>query len=85
MSAPHTSERPEDALQLPPAWLHTMAQTEPSEAAIWLQEDAAYLYLKAGIFRDAGNDFLATQVQENAAHSAGLARAAIAKATGSAA
>ena len=84
MSGKQTQGRPEDALRLRPAWLHRMSQTELTEAAVWLQEDAAYLYLKARSFRDAGNDFLATQVQENAAHSAGLARAAMAKGTGNA-
>ena len=82
MSAPHASERPEGALKLPPAWAHTLSHAELTEAATWLQEDAAYLYRQARIFRDAGNDFLATQVQENAAHSAGLARAALVKVTG---
>ena len=85
MSAPRASERPEDALKLPPAWAHTMSHTELTEAATWLQEDAAYLYRQARIFRDAGNDFLATRVQENAAHSAALARAAIVRANSSAA
>jgi len=58
---------------------------ELREAAVWLQVDAAYLYRAADVYRDApASRWVATQVQENAAHSSALSRAAIAKATGSA-
>jgi hypothetical protein len=47
------------------------------DEAIWLQNDARYLYLMSGVHRDCGNHWLAKLVQENAAHSAALARAAM--------
>jgi hypothetical protein len=50
------------------------------ESAIWLQRDAAYLYSMAAAQRDSGkpaSDWLASQIQNNAAHSARLARQAI--------
>jgi hypothetical protein len=53
-----------------------MEDFEPtaSEAAIWLQGDAEYLYRLADQYRDNGNTFMATVVQNNAAHSANEAR-----------
>lgn len=51
--------------------------TANKEAAIWLQNDASYLYNEASNARDSGkpaSDFVATKIQENAAHSAKLAR-----------
>lgn len=47
---------------------------DDKEAAIWLQKDAAYLYRCADAYRNLGDGWLASQVQENAAHSAKLAR-----------
>lgn len=47
---------------------------EHLDAALWLQHDAAYLYREAGRYRDLGNAWMATAVQNNAAHSARLAR-----------
>jgi hypothetical protein len=43
-------------------------------AAIWLQRDAAYLYAQATKYREQGRAWMATLVQDNAAHSARLAR-----------
>lgn len=54
--------------------------SEQIECAIWLQNDAAYLYGQAAKVRDGGkpaSDWVATQTQNNAAHSARLARQAI--------
>ena len=48
---------------------------ESLDAAIWFQEDAEYLYRSARQYRDAGDNWMAARVQENAAHSAALARA----------
>lgn len=50
---------------------------EDLDAAIWLQIDACYLYGWARLYRDRGNpgdEWLAPQVQENAALSAKMAR-----------
>jgi hypothetical protein len=54
----------------------TTAQ-ETRHAAIWLQEDAEYLYGCARRYRDAADNWMAARVQENAAHSAALARAEV--------
>lgn len=43
-------------------------------AAIWLQNDAEFLYRCAAAYRSEGNEWMASQVQENAAYSAKLAR-----------
>lgn len=54
---------------------HTL--DEGRDAAIWLQHDSAYLYRCAMEYRDRGTgayDWLAAQVQVNAAHSAFIAR-----------
>ena len=45
--------------------------------AIWFQEDAAQLHKSVELylkFRDSMHDWLAVKVQDNAAHSAGMAR-----------
>ena len=47
---------------------------DDKDAAIWLQNDAAYLYRCADAARAAGDAWLASRVQDNAAHSAKLAR-----------
>lgn len=60
-----------------PAWMIALSPTELIDAAIWLQNDAQYLYRMARVHRDTGNKFCAAQVQDNAAHSASLARAAL--------
>jgi hypothetical protein len=47
------------------------------ECAAWLQNDAAYLYREADIKRDSpkpASDWVATKIQDNAAHSARRAR-----------
>jgi hypothetical protein len=54
--------------------------TEQADCAIWLQNDAAYLYREAAKARDSekpASDWVATQIQNNAARSAKLARQAI--------
>lgn len=55
------------------------------QAALWLQEDARYLYAEAAKYRDGGtgryatwtHEWLAIKVQNNAAHSARLVRRAL--------
>jgi hypothetical protein len=47
------------------------------ECACWLQQDAAYLYRMAATKRDSdawARDWVATKIQDNAAHSAKRAR-----------
>lgn len=54
--------------------------TDQIESALWLQTDAAYLYREAAAARDSGKPasaFVATMIQDNAAHSARLARQAL--------
>jgi predicted transposase YbfD/YdcC len=54
--------------------------TEQIESAIWFQKDAAYLYSEAAIVRERNtptSDWVATQIQNNAANSARLARQTI--------
>lgn len=50
------------------------AAGDDMDAAIWLQKDAAYLYRWAATYRDAGDKWLAREVQANAAYSSKLAR-----------
>lgn len=47
---------------------------DDTEAAIWLQKDAAFLYQCAREYGSCGDAFLAARVQQNAAYSAKLAR-----------
>lgn len=47
---------------------------EDREAAVWFQIDAAYLHRCADAYREQGDDWLAIRVQNNAAHSARMAR-----------
>lgn len=52
----------------------TIAQYD-IDAAIWLQRDAAHLYRFAAVITSRDyDDWLAVKVQQNAAHSAALAR-----------
>jgi hypothetical protein len=44
------------------------------EAAEWFQVDAEYLYRMARTYREAGKDWIAIKVQNNAAYSAEQAR-----------
>jgi hypothetical protein len=44
---------------------------------IWLQRDAAYLYARAADARERGGEFVACLIQQNAAHSARMARIAL--------
>ena len=65
-----------------------MTPEQDLEAAVWLQVDAAYLYAQAAAYRDSqapAAHWFATKLQENAAHSAALARAAVERAAGAAA
>lgn len=73
MSAEHTP--------WPAAWFDIVSPAQLIETAIYMQEDARYLYQCADMYRDAGNNFMAIRVQVNAAYSAALARAAIARYT----
>ena len=51
-----------------------MNKQDAQDDAIWFQVDAEYLYRLADQYRDNGNTFMATVVQNNAAHSANEAR-----------
>ena len=65
-----------------PQGLHASPPPELLAAAAWLQEDAMYLYASAAKDRDEGRTWITARVQENAARSAALARAVLAKAGG---
>jgi hypothetical protein len=60
-----------------PDFLDGLNHAELVDAAIWLQVDAAYLYRFAGQCRDKNNNWVATQIQNNAGHSAELSRIAV--------
>ena len=58
-----------------PRRIDSAQREELSEAAIWLQLDARYLYAQADRYRETpGKRWLACMMQQNAAHSAKLAR-----------
>jgi hypothetical protein len=61
------------------AQMERMTPEELRDAAVWLQNDAAYLYRCADLYRADGKNWVATQVQQSAAHSASLARSVIAQ------
>ena len=66
-----------------PSWMDRASREDILEAAVWYQEGACRLYALADYHRNAGSDNTAIRVQRDAADSALLARAALAKATGS--
>lgn len=74
---PHTSTH---ILLAPAEELEPTASTNDANSIIWLQRDAAYLYMHATRYRIAaehgelGSAWVAAQIQMNAAYSAKFAR-----------
>lgn len=58
-------------------WFVSGTLTELRDGAAWLQDDARCVYAAAAKYRDEGKRWVAAQVQVAAAHSAGLALAAL--------
>jgi len=64
-------------------WLKNSTRQELLDGVDWLQSDAAYTYSRAreyAALNRAETDFVATRVQQAAAHSSAYARAGLARA-----
>lgn len=58
-------------------WFVSGSLDELRDGAAWLQDDARYVYAAAAKYRDDGKSWVAAHGQLAAAHSAGLALAAL--------